>query len=248
MKLSILTALCLAWAIPSMAQHYTVSGYITDAAAEETMIGATLYDHVSGGGTVTNAYGYYSLTLPQGAVTLKASYVGYAPQTLQFTLTRDTVVNIALRAHSALDEVTIVGNRLDLGVRGSQMSAVDIPIAQIKAVRDSRKKKKPRKSNRASIEAQLDRLDDVYIRSTRMTAEKYEQKKAAILAKLVEEDEPEEKLPQLADLEKIQALFDDGVEELYKDFTPEERREFWRGIITEVKMRGQEIVEVKFVE
>ena len=116
------------------AQHYTVSGYITDAAAEETMIGATVYDHINGNGTVTNAYGFYSLTLPAGEVSLTASYVGYTPHNKQFALTRDTVVNIALHPHSALDEVTIVGNRLDLGVRGSQMSAVDIPIAQIKAV------------------------------------------------------------------------------------------------------------------
>ena len=39
------------------AQHYTISGYVTDAAAEETMIGATLYDHAHGNGTVTNTYG-----------------------------------------------------------------------------------------------------------------------------------------------------------------------------------------------
>ena len=120
--------------LPSAAQHYTVSGYITDAAAEETMIGATLYDRTSGNGTVTNTYGFYSLTLPQGAVSLSASYVGYATQQHSFTLHGDTVINIALHPHSALDEVTIVGNRLDLGVRGSQMSAVDIPVAQIKAV------------------------------------------------------------------------------------------------------------------
>lgn len=98
------------------------------------MIGATLYDRTSGNGTVTNAYGFYSLTLPQGAVSLSASYVGYATQQHSFTLHGDTVINIALHPHSALDEVTIVGNRLDLGVRGSQMSAVDIPVAQIKSV------------------------------------------------------------------------------------------------------------------
>lgn len=116
------------------AQHYTISGYVTDAAAEETMIGATLYDHAHGNGTVTNTYGFYSLTLPAGEVELTASYVGYTPLTKHFALTSDTVVNMALHPHSALEEVTIVGNRLDLGVRGSQMSAVDIPIAQIKAV------------------------------------------------------------------------------------------------------------------
>ena len=48
------------------AQHYTISGYVTDAAAEETMIGATLYDHAHGNGTVTNAYeniGYLQINL-----------------------------------------------------------------------------------------------------------------------------------------------------------------------------------------
>ena len=115
-------------------QHHTISGYITDGMAEETMIGATVYDYASGSGTVTNAYGFYSLTLPQGAVELTASYVGYTPQKISLVLTCDTVLNIAMQAHSALEEVTIVGNRLDLGVRGSQMSAVDIPVAQIKAV------------------------------------------------------------------------------------------------------------------
>ena len=120
--------------LPTMAQHYTVSGYVTDAVAEETMIGATLYDYMSGSGTVTNAYGFYSLTLPGGVVDITASYVGYVSQQQHFVLSRDTVINFALHSRSALEEVTIVGNRLDLGVRGSQMSAVDIPVAQIKAV------------------------------------------------------------------------------------------------------------------
>ena len=74
-------------------QHHTISGYITDGMAEETMIGATVYDYASGSGTVTNAYGFYSLTLPQGAVELTASYVGYTPQKISLVLTCDTVLN-----------------------------------------------------------------------------------------------------------------------------------------------------------
>lgn len=120
--------------VPLMARHFTVSGYVTDALAEETMIGATIYDHMSGSGTVTNAYGYYSLTLPAGEADITVSYVGYASQRQSFVLSCDTVVNFALHSRSALEEVTVVGNRLDLGVRGSQMSAVDIPVAQIKSV------------------------------------------------------------------------------------------------------------------
>lgn len=121
-------------------------------------------------------------------------------------------------------------------------------IIRVKAVRQTRKPKKARKSNRASIEKQLDKLEDLYISDDRMTKERYEEKKAAILAKLVEDDEPEEKLPELADLERIRALFDSGVADLYQSFTPEERREFWRGILTEIRVEGDQIIGVDFVE
>ena len=125
--------------------------------------------------------------------------------------------------------------------------AVANKIVEVKAVK-SKPKPKKNKSNRASIEKQLDKLEDLYISDDRMTKEKYEAKKAAILAKLIPEEEPEEKLPELADLEKIQALFDSGIEDLYQTFTPEERREFWRGIVAEVKVEGYKIVDVDFIE
>jgi hypothetical protein len=125
--------------------------------------------------------------------------------------------------------------------------AVADKIVEVKAVK-ARPKKKTKKSNRESIEKQLDKLEDLYISDDRMTKEKYEAKKAAILAKLIVDDEPEEKLPELADLEKIQAIFDQGVEELYQDFTPEERREFWRGILTEIRVEGYQITDVDFIE
>lgn len=127
-------------------------------------------------------------------------------------------------------------------------AAVAEQIVKVKEVKQNRKPKKARKNNRESIELQLDKLEDLYISDDRMTKEKYEAKKAAILAKLIVDDEPEEKLPDLADLEKIQALFDSGVEELYQDFTPEERREFWRGILTEIRVEGYQIVDVDFIE
>ena len=126
-------------------------------------------------------------------------------------------------------------------------AAVAEQIVKVKAVK-ARPKKKAKKSNRESIEKQLDKLEDLYISDDRMTKEKYETKKAAILAKLIPEDDQEEKLPELADLEKIQAIFDGGVEEIYKDFTPEERREFWREILTEIRVEDGQIVDVDFIE
>ncbi|MBR5962813.1 MAG: carboxypeptidase-like regulatory domain-containing protein, partial [Bacteroidaceae bacterium] len=55
----------------------TVSGYVPDAESSEPLISATVLDRLSGLGAVTNAYGFYSLTLPEGDVELVTRYLGY---------------------------------------------------------------------------------------------------------------------------------------------------------------------------
>jgi len=127
--LSVLSAISL----QAQTKH-TVSGYITDKTSKETLIGATILDNNSGRGAITNEYGFYSLTLPDGDIEIHTGYVGYKPVVIKFSLNRDTLINIDVPVIDALTEVTINGNREILGVRGSQMSAVDIPIEQIKAV------------------------------------------------------------------------------------------------------------------
>lgn len=59
------------------AQNYTISGYITDSGSSETLISASVYENNSQRGTVSNSYGFYSLTLPAGNVDIDFSYVGY---------------------------------------------------------------------------------------------------------------------------------------------------------------------------
>lgn len=115
-------------------QRYTISGFITDMASGETLISASVFDNISAKGTVSNNYGHYSLTLPEGEVDINFHYVGYTPETAKFTLTKDTVINIKLDASISLKEVTVVGRRNELGVSGSQMSAIEVPIEQIKNI------------------------------------------------------------------------------------------------------------------
>jgi len=116
------------------AQNYTISGYITDEKNEETMINASVFDTKSGKGTVSNLYGFYSITLPGKQVEINYSYVGYRNEKLSFHLTKDTVINIRLSQAIALGEVTVIGNRKEIGVQGSQMSAIEVPVAQLKSV------------------------------------------------------------------------------------------------------------------
>ncbi len=125
--------LCMA-ILPIFAQRHTVSGYITDSANGETLISATVFDASFKKGATTNNFGYYSLTLPAGNVTLEYSYIGYKTFRQDFILQGDTVLNIHLDQDNLLEEVTVIGNRKEGWVKGSQMSAVEIPINQIKNI------------------------------------------------------------------------------------------------------------------
>lgn len=115
-------------------QNYTISGHITDAKNGETLNSSSIFESNSKKGAVSNAYGFYSLTVPKGLVDVDYSYVGFSDQKRVFKLTKDTLINIKMVESTVLNEITVVGNRKELGVRGSQMSAIDVPISQIKSV------------------------------------------------------------------------------------------------------------------
>ncbi|HKK61933.1 MAG TPA: carboxypeptidase-like regulatory domain-containing protein, partial [Bacteroidales bacterium] len=47
-------------------QRFTISGYVRDASTGEELIGANIAIEETGSGTITNQYGYYSLSLKPG--------------------------------------------------------------------------------------------------------------------------------------------------------------------------------------
>ena len=116
------------------ASAQTVSGTVTDEATGETLIGATVLDVASGKGTVTNAYGRYTLTLKGGKeVELRFSYVGYTAQTHRVDLSANRQLNISMQANTMLDAVDVTAERV-YSPKMSQMSAIEVPVEQIKLV------------------------------------------------------------------------------------------------------------------
>ena len=110
--------------------RWTVSGYVRDAQGE-TLINATVYDLTTRQGTMTNEYGYYSLTLPEGEHQLRITYVGYEQQTVNLQLTQHRVQDIRLKSSRQLQEVIITGD-LNSPVAGTQMGKRSLSQADIK--------------------------------------------------------------------------------------------------------------------
>ncbi len=115
----------------SIVEKSTISGFIKDVKSGEALIGATVFDKNSNQGTVSNAYGFFSLTLNRAPVSLQYSYVGYQNEIVEFQLKRDTIISLGLKEGAQLQEVVIEGVKEQPLHEMSQASIVEIPIKQI---------------------------------------------------------------------------------------------------------------------
>lgn len=70
-------------------QNHTISGTITDKSNGESLFGATVFLTGTTIGGVTNEYGFYSITAPEGEYVLNISYMGYNDVNLTITLDQD---------------------------------------------------------------------------------------------------------------------------------------------------------------
>ncbi len=119
--------------LSSAQTNHTISGYITDAASGETLIGANIYvaDNPEKG-TVSNVYGFYSLTLPEGDYNLIISYLGFSNQTIPLSLSAKKTLDIAMNEGVALEEVVVVGQQEDKNVQDTKMGTLEVSTDQIK--------------------------------------------------------------------------------------------------------------------
>ncbi len=106
-------------------KSYTISGFIRDSQSSESLPGATVMIAQTGTGTISNNYGYYSLTLPQGDYTIEYSYIGFQVQKSEVRLDQNITLNTRMVFNiRQLGEVTIsVDEKLET-IEKSQMSKI----------------------------------------------------------------------------------------------------------------------------
>lgn len=111
----------------------TISGYVRDANTGEELIGANVYlKDTFDKGTVTNVYGFYSLTLEKGDVRLVASYTGYTSIEIPFELTSDTSLIIELEQGYTMEEVVVSSKERDENISSATMGTVKLSVEEIK--------------------------------------------------------------------------------------------------------------------
>lgn len=131
---SIMVVLCASH-IFAQAQEYTISGTIFDNSSGETLIGANVLIQELGTGAVTNAYGFYSITLPAGEYSLRCSYIGFSDFNKKISLTENIKLEIELDEEGTkLTDVVITAEKKNKNIESVEMSKEKISIAKIKSI------------------------------------------------------------------------------------------------------------------
>jgi len=116
-------------------QKYTISGYIRCAETGEALIGATVIIKELNKGAMANAYGFYSITLPEGKHSVQYSYIGTVSKTDDIELTGNISKNVELQQASLeIAEVVIVREASDKNIKAPEMSVIKISPKDVASV------------------------------------------------------------------------------------------------------------------
>lgn len=114
---------------------FTISGYVTEKGSKENLPGVTVYQSNSNNSTISNAYGFYSITLPQAdSVELVFGFIGYLTHKQKLHLNKNISLNVELVSNNQLEEVEVVAKKNEAISQDVQMSKIDIPIEKIKEI------------------------------------------------------------------------------------------------------------------
>lgn len=132
---NILPLLLLAFCNVVIAQEkYTLSGYIKNESSGETLIGATVKTMQNGElvGTVTNQFGFFSLTLEEGEYDISISFVGMATHEEKVVLQSNHQLSIELKDNKTLQKVVVNAEADNANITGTEMSVQKLSMSEIR--------------------------------------------------------------------------------------------------------------------
>lgn len=111
---------------------YTLSGTISHIKNNETLIGVNVIIKGTKIFTITNEYGFYSLTLPKGDYELSISYVSYTTINEKISLNQNLKRNFNLIEDGEILDEVVITEKTSTNTRKPEMSVNKLSIGTIK--------------------------------------------------------------------------------------------------------------------
>ena len=105
-------------------KKYTLSGYVLDSQSNELIIGSSVIVEELNIGTITNSYGFFSITIKEGNYNIIIQNLGFKDNTQNINLNKNLSLNIYLTEEvESLNEVIVVENSEDIDI--------DLPVLSL---------------------------------------------------------------------------------------------------------------------
>ena len=105
-------------------KNYTLSGYVLDGQSNELIIGSSVIVEGLNIGTITNSYGFFSITIEEGNYNIRIQNLGFKDNTQNINLNKNLILNIFLTEEvESLNEVIVVENSEDIDI--------DLPVLSL---------------------------------------------------------------------------------------------------------------------
>ena len=115
--------------------NFTFSGYVLDSQSNELVIGASVIIDELNIGTITNSYGFFSITVKEGNYSVKTQNLGYKDDLQIISLNKNIILNIYLTEEvESLDEVIVIENTEDIDI---ELPVLSLNIISGKTIRQT---------------------------------------------------------------------------------------------------------------
>jgi hypothetical protein len=112
--------------------NVVINGYITNKDTKEPVSGVTVFVQRLAAGTISNEYGFYSLTLPRGSHLLKFSFIGMREKSVTLNLYGAAELNVEMNSVLIPLKETIVSAQKSVTLQRFEVGAEKINIASFK--------------------------------------------------------------------------------------------------------------------
>ena len=98
--------------------NFTFSGYVMSSESNELIIGANIVFPEINSGAITNSYGFFSITIPEGVYKVEISSIGFKNISKKIFLQKDLKVNYYLEENiENLNEVVVTKNVEEIDIK-----------------------------------------------------------------------------------------------------------------------------------
>lgn len=118
----------------TIAQNYTINGYVQDAKTGEKLPYASVIINNTNQGVSANNYGFFSITTSNEKAEIISSYVGYKTIHIHLLNKKDTTLTLLLEPSNELEEVVVTSEQKLTSTRSSLFNVSSISMKDIKKV------------------------------------------------------------------------------------------------------------------